>query len=284
VTYIDCTSQSAGQGSPEGGGWDVAYGGNTVKLIGCKAWDSNGVDVTIKTHATFGGTVGDVEIIGLHSEGAVYGITVEGVDPLDYPDAPANPGVRDEAKRINVIGGIVKNATIGAFINSQHVTMVGTQFHGCEQEGVILYRNARDVQMSGVNVVGCSAAVAGDTPGVTIRGAQGVTIAHGLIDGSDGETTTHRAAIEIFDKNAENLADDIVIDKVRMRNVTATGSPIVACFSETASVIVDVWMDGDPSGSPGMHGSQGSTVRRKSNGAIYKKTTAANTKAGWEAL
>jgi hypothetical protein len=285
VTYIDCTSRNSGNGSPEGGAFDVAYGGHVTKLIGCKAYDSNGVDVAIKTHQNFPSTVGDVEIIGFHSENAKYFVTVEAPDSLDYPDPPANPGVRDEAKRINIIGGIVKNAHIGAKLNSQHITMTGTQFHDCKQEGYTLERNARDIDISAVKVVACARDYAGTKPGITIRGAQSVTIAHGLIDGKGSDDVTyHRAAIEIFDKDEDNLADDIVIDKVRMRNVTATGSPIVACFSETASVIVDVWGDGDPTGSPGMHGSQGSTYRRKSNGAIYKKTTAANTVDGWEAL
>jgi len=284
VTYLDCTSRNSGNGAPEGGGWDLAYGGDTIKLIGCKAFDSNGVDVTVKTHQDFPSTVGDVEVIGFHSENAVYGFTVEAVDSLDFPNPPSNPGTRPEAKRVNFVGGIVKNATIGAFLNSQHINVIGTQFHGCEQEGVILYRNARDVGLSNVNIVACASAFGGSKPGMTIRGAQRVTIDKGLIDGSDGTTTTHRAAIEIFDKDVNNLANDITIDKTRMRNVTATGSPIIACFSATAQVVVDVWGTGAPTGSPGMHGGPGSTYRRLDTGDIYKKTDAANSKAGWVAL
>jgi len=287
VKYIGCHVEEAGVvGVQEGGAFDLYASGDRVQLVGCSSKNCYGTSLTIKTH-TLGnppGVVGDIEVMGYRSEGDFYGMAFEAVDALDYPTPPEYPGVRTEAQRINVIGGIVKNSGWnGVLCNTRFVTLAGLQIHGAHREGLYLMRNARDINISDVNVVACSNGTTGPAlAGVKMNGAQRVTMRGGVIDGADGDGTHHIVPIVLTDRNAENLLDDIVISDVRFRNWTTEANTMpILCASATAKVLVDVWGAGDPNGTPGMHGSHGSRYRRTSNGAQYMKTSAANVKTGW---
>jgi hypothetical protein len=290
LSYIDCHSEGSGAGdSSEGGGWDLYASGDRVQLIGCSSSNANGVAVTVKTHQNLNppNVVGDVEIVGFRSEGDTFGIALEIVDSVDHAGTDEDPGVRPEAQRINIIGGIIKDAAWnGIYCNTRHVNIVGTQIHGAGREGLYLYRGARDVDISAAKIIACGTDAAGTYAGVRMYGAQRVTMSGGVVDGSDGDTTYHLVPILIANKNEANLVDEILIDKVRMRNWTSTNTMPVLCGvgTEDAEVIVDVWGSGDPGGVPGMHGGMGSTYRRTDTGDVYKKTSAANVKTGWVAL
>lgn len=281
ATRLGCTSVA-------GDGIDTYGSGNIISLTDFTARSIYGAAFESKTNVAINpgqGIVGDIQITNLYAEDVAFGISHENIDALDHPTGPDFPGIRPDAQRITISGAIIKRPLwYGAFLNGRHLVATGLHILDAGREGIVLYVSARDVDLIAPHVVGCSKFAPGKLPGITIKGAQDCSIVGGVIDGDGGVVngaaiSRHRSAIEVLDYNPANKAENLSIDKVRVRRWSATGSPGIGFFCTPKSAIVNQIMAGSPNGSPGAHGGPGSLCFDSVTGRVWRQNGAANTKS-----
>jgi hypothetical protein len=208
---------------------------------------------------------------------------------------------RPRLSNVTIEGCTIEGTDLaGIYINCLGCSVSNTTIRSAGLEGVRVMENARDVSLSGIDIQGCSAAIAGDLPAVTVEGGAArvsfdAVRMHGkewtgeIVDDSDyaALTTLHRSGIEIFVGST-----DVVVEET-CTNIYTTS---VSDYDATAVVITSgSWADErivlhhkgtETTGNSRYQGGPGSTYRNVAAGAEghtlwIKEVGDPDTTSGW---
>jgi hypothetical protein len=280
VGFYDTLSEYNGAwGSSEGGGYDLFASGHKIYGSGMRSRNNHGVGLVMKSHQNLipPNSCEDASFHGFESTADVVGCAFDAINDLDYPGE--GRGDPPPTRRVHLYGPIVRDSVNeGMILGSLETKIFGGTVDNSGLQGVRFTHTARDIQVTGLDVLGAAARLTG-YPLVEIKGSQRITWTGGTLDGRG----IARAALELFDRDGTHLADTIqFLDMLLNGTWTAPGSPTIVAFSDVPGFIIR-GIGQRPDAGPGLHGGAGSTWVRSATDQRYRKASgsAAHSLVGW---